>query len=688
MATQSLYRRYRPRRFAELKGQDHVVRALRTSVAEGREGQAYLFSGPRGTGKTTSARILAKVLNCENPQDGEPCCECESCLSVERGTSYDVHELDAASNNGVEAMRDLIEKASLGTPGRHKVYILDEVHMLTKGAEAALLKTLEEPPSHVVFVLATTDPQKMSDTIRSRTQHLQFHLLPADTLNEHVKWVASDAGLEVTDEAIEQVLAQGGGSARDTLSALELVANAGGGASEVISLDEFAEAMIEHEPGRALTMAAHAISRGRDPRTLTEELIGFLRNGFLSLMAPELVQLPSQRLEALTDLARRVGPAGLVRGIEQLGAALTDMRHAPDPRVLLDVAIVQLTSEAASSDLSGIVARLAKLERQIAEGVPAGAAPAARPSAPVSAAAQAEATKPPADPATGRAPLGGRAKRAAASVDAPAASSEAPAPATPAAEPAAAASPPAEAQAPAPSSDDVTAPIPVVDASAQAAPPPAADADAPAPVVSNGEVKESDWDQIKGGLRGITRALFAPSVFVSAGVGSLTVGLPNDSHRAKCEQHRDAIELALSKHMGSKVTVTLVDNSGGGNGGDAGGGGGGSDSAPPDPSGGRPAEPASSGASSGSAPAEPDSAGAKLRAVPDAASGRAIAEQARQSGPEPDPDEAIVPSLAALPDDDEIDLDDLVDAPPETVKTPIDRLADAFPGSELVDDIY
>ena len=334
MATQSLYRRYRPRRFAELKGQDHIVRALRTSVAEGREGQAYLFSGPRGTGKTTTARIMAKVLNCERPVDGEPCCECDSCLAVERGTSYDVHELDAASNNGVEAMRDLIEKASLGTPGRHKVYILDEVHMLSKAAEAALLKTLEEPPPHVVFVLATTDPQKMSDTIRSRTQHLQFHLLPADTLHDHVRWVADDAGLAVTDAAIDQVLTQGAGSARDTLSALELVANSGGAASETLALDEFAEAMVERDPGRALTMTAQAITRGRDPRTLTEELIGFLRNGFLALMAPELVQLPTQRLDELGELARRVGPAGLVRGIEQLGAALAEMRHAPDPRAV------------------------------------------------------------------------------------------------------------------------------------------------------------------------------------------------------------------------------------------------------------------------------------------------------------------------------------------------------------------
>jgi len=169
MATVSLYRRYRPRRFSEVKGQEHVVMALRNAVEANRVGQAYLFSGPRGTGKTSSARILAKVLNCANPQGGEPCCECASCLSVEAGTSFDVHELDAASNNGVDAMRDLIEKTMLGTPGRHKVYILDEVHMLSKAAEAALLKTLEEPPPHVVFVLATTDPQKVSETIRSRT---------------------------------------------------------------------------------------------------------------------------------------------------------------------------------------------------------------------------------------------------------------------------------------------------------------------------------------------------------------------------------------------------------------------------------------------------------------------------------------------------------------------------------------
>ena len=238
MSYQSLYRRYRPRRFADMRGQEHIVLALRNAVRDDRVGHAYLFSGPRGTGKTTSARILAKVLNCTNITDGEPCCACESCLSVEASTSYDVHELDAASNNGVDNMRELIERTMLGSPGRHKVYILDEVHMLSKAAEAALLKTLEEPPPHVIFVLATTDPQKVSQTIVSRTQHLKFQLLAADVLADHVRWVAADAGLTLTPEAVDAVVRMGAGSARDTLSALEQVVATGGTAPDEEPLDE------------------------------------------------------------------------------------------------------------------------------------------------------------------------------------------------------------------------------------------------------------------------------------------------------------------------------------------------------------------------------------------------------------------------------------------------------------------
>src|SRR3954466_4232655 len=214
MSYQSLYRRYRPRRFAEIRGQDHIVTALRNAVREGRVGHAYLFSGPRGTGKTSTARILAKVLNCASPDDGEPCGVCESCVEVTAGTSLDVHELDAASNNGVEAMRDLVARAALGTPGRWKVYIIDEVHMLSAAASNALLKTLEEPPSHVIFVLATTDPQKVLPTIRSRAQHFEFRLIGPEVLGGLLKDVNASAGLGVPVEAIDLAVRRGRGSAR------------------------------------------------------------------------------------------------------------------------------------------------------------------------------------------------------------------------------------------------------------------------------------------------------------------------------------------------------------------------------------------------------------------------------------------------------------------------------------------
>ena len=637
MATQSLYRRYRPRRFSEVKGQDHVVRALRTAVAEGREGQAYLFSGPRGTGKTTSARILAKVLNCENPQDGEPCCECESCLAVERGVSYDVHELDAASNNGVDAMRDLIEKASLGTPGRHKVYILDEVHMLSRAAEAALLKTLEEPPPHVVFVLATTDPQKMSDTIRSRTQHLQFHLLPADTLAEHVRWVAADAGLDVSEAALEQALSRGGGSARDTLSALELVANTGDEGMDVVPLDEFVEAMIDRDSGRALTVIAHAISSGMDPRTLTEELIAFLRNGFLALMAPELVQVPSNRLDALASQAQRLGAAGLVRGIELLGAGLAEMRHAPDPRVLLDVATVQLTADTASADTAALLQRIERLERQVAAGA---AAPVAE-TAPV-----------PRDPSTGRAALGGRARAGAGAPSAPKVEP------TPAAEP-------APEQAGEPAAEPERAPEPAE------APAPAA---SPVAAAIATMITADVWENtIRPALRGMARAVYAPAEFVRSTESTLTLSVPNAVHRAKCEEQRPIVESALAAFAGAPVAVEFAEDGGSGQG--------------------RVAGPQSRPAAdtSTAAPSTSDRAATGVRdevADPARSSARERGLAAAAAGIDAD---ASLPTefsgvAAELPDDDDVDLDDLTDAPPESVKSPIDRLAEAFPGSELIEE--
>ena len=496
MASPSLYRRYRPRRFAELKGQDHVVRALRDAVASGREGQAYLFSGPRGTGKTSSARILAKVLNCERPIDGEPCCECESCLAVERGVSYDVHELDAASNNGVDAMRDLIEKAALGTPGRHKVYILDEVHMLSRPAEAALLKTLEEPPPHVVFVLATTDPQRVSETIRSRTQHLRFHLVPPDTLSEHVRWVIADAGLELDDAAIDAALAQGAGSPRDTLSALELIASAGTLSSDAPPFDAFLDAMIEHDPGRALSAMAQAVNAGHEPRAIAEALIRHLRDGFLSLMAPDLVQLSGNQLEELTSRAKQVGPAALVRAIERLGEILVELRHAPDPRVLVEVGLVQVTTPppADGADLAAIAARLTKLEQAVASGI--------QDTAPV-------------DPTTGRAALGGRARRAVAT-----------APAEP-----------------------VTAAAPVAAAEHAALPDVGA---------LDLETACKEWDEVvRPTLKGLVRALYTPVDVVDVGGSTVTMATPNETHRTKCEQHRPAVEAEWTAATGRRVEIEL-----------------------------------------------------------------------------------------------------------------------------------
>ena len=504
MATQSLYRRYRPRRFDELKGQDHVVRALRNAVINNREGQAYLFSGPRGTGKTSTARILAKVLNCEKLKDGEPCGKCNSCLSIDAGSSYDVLELDAASNNGVDNMRDLIERAALGNPGRHRVFILDEVHMLSKPAEAALLKTLEEPPDHVVFVLATTDPQKVSETIRSRTQHLQFHLLPLQELKEHVRWVVADAKLVVSEDAIDRVVQLGAGSVRDTLSALELVVASGGDVEEQISLDEFIESFIDHDPGRALAAVGSAVQFGADPRALTEDVVRYLRDAFLSLMAPELVQLPKERAEIVGEQGRRMGATSVVRAIEVLGDVLIEIRHAPDARLLLEVAVVKLTRQNSNTDVAALMARIERLE----SGVTAmrdSTGPIARPAL--------------LDPNTGRAKLGGRAASAMPATN--------PQPTKPAvsSEPAK----PAEALQP----EKSVAPM------------------------GDAELK-TRWPEVVAAQKPIVRALYSAVSVSECKDGVLTLVAPSEMHISKSTEHLQTLIDSLLRVCGKKVEVKFI----------------------------------------------------------------------------------------------------------------------------------
>ncbi|HEX6418616.1 MAG TPA: DNA polymerase III subunit gamma/tau [Acidimicrobiales bacterium] len=374
MATyQSLYRRYRPQRFDEVLGQGHVTRALRNAVRESRVGHAYLFSGPRGTGKTSTARILAKVLNCAAPDDGEPCGVCENCVAVAEGRVTDwLLEQDAASKSKVDDMRDLLERVPLGTSGNRKVIILDEVHMLSQGAENALLKTLEEPPAHVVFVLATTDPQKVRPTIRSRTQHFEFRLLPPDVLAEHVRHVIAHAGLaldpDAVEEAVEHVLRSGGGSARDTLSALDQVAALGEVVDERQPVDAVLDALCDRDAGQVLVAVADALAAGREPRALGEALIAALRDAFLSLMGVADDHLPPAASERAARVGERLGAAGLTRALDVLGEALTELSRKPDPRIVVEVALVRLTQPSADRTLDAVIERLDRLERAVSAG--------------------------------------------------------------------------------------------------------------------------------------------------------------------------------------------------------------------------------------------------------------------------------------------------------------------------------
>ncbi|HEX2273185.1 MAG TPA: DNA polymerase III subunit gamma/tau, partial [Acidimicrobiales bacterium] len=396
MPYQSLYRRYRPQRFDEVRGQDHVVKTLRNAVRTGTVAHAYLFSGPRGTGKTSTARILAKALNCAAPEDGEPCGRCPSCVEIAEGRSLDVIELDAASNRGIDAMRELVARVALGTPGRWKVYIVDEVHMLTTEAANTLLKTLEEPPAHVVFVLATTEPQKVLLTIRSRTQPFEFRLLPPGLLAEHVRWVAADAGLDVPPEAIDLVVRRGNGSARDALSVLDQVAAAGGIDHEPPGTDEVIEALCERDAGQALVFVAERAGAGHDARQLTRDILEHLRQVFLATMSRGLVGLPDDDLARVEAQGRRLGPAATVRAMETLGDALIDMRDAPDPRVLLEVALVRLCNPDVDVSPAALLERIERLERALAErggrvppgaAAPSSSAPPSPTAAPASAAA-------------------------------------------------------------------------------------------------------------------------------------------------------------------------------------------------------------------------------------------------------------------------------------------------------------
>jgi DNA polymerase III subunit gamma/tau len=529
---QSLYRRFRPSTFGEVRGQDHVVLALRNAVRDGRVAHAYLFSGPRGTGKTSTARILAKSLNCTDLRDGEPCGVCASCIEIAKGSSLDVHELDAASNNGVEAMRDLVSRAALGTPGRQKVYIVDEVHMLSTAASNALLKTLEEPPAHVVFVLATTDPQKVLPTIRSRTQHFEFRLLGPETLGALLDRVRRDAHLEVPDEALDLAVRRGRGSARDALSVLDQVVASDSVDDDLPELDEVVDALAERDVSRALVAVAHLTSAGFSPQQLAGDLVDHLRQGFLAMVAPDLVAVAGSERGAVLEQADRVGLATLVRAMEVLGEAQVSMRDAPDPRVNLEVALVRLAHPEADDSPAALLARIERLESAGRAGSPAppgvSIPPAVDPTPPAVAPAATPAVQPPPTDT-------GRTRRTVGAVRREAA----PAPSPPAAEPAP--SPPAAEAAP--------------------SPPAAEPARGPTPSASfptRDELVQAWGDHIIGRLRPKAKALFQAGRFVGVDENRAVFGLPNETHRSRCLEVQEEIESALSDHFGCPVDLVLV----------------------------------------------------------------------------------------------------------------------------------
>ncbi len=588
MGYQSLYRRYRSQNFEQLVGQDTTKFALKTAVAEGRHSHAYLFSGPRGTGKTSTARILAKALNCENLSDGEPCTTCDSCTQIEAGTSFDLHELDAASNNKVDDVRDLIAKVALGSPGRTKVYILDEVHMLTSGAENALLKTLEEPPAHVVFVLATTEPHKVVSTIKSRTQHFEFNLIGAEDLEKHIRWVAEDAGLPITDEGFAFALRKGGGSARDTLSALDLVAAAGGVPRDSNIGVEVVKAIGAQDSASTIRLIQRGLEAGREPRTIGEDTLAVLRNAFLASMGAELDHLAEADTAAAKSLASDVGPAVLTRSLEVLGKALVDMRQAADPRVPLEVALLNLARRD-GSDVSALLARIEALEAQVAGGAVAGGAVAAPPANQPSAGATAQPGPPQADtqPPPPRADLQPPAPQAS---NPPPPQASAPPPpgkrppvprSAPQASPAAssATDPAAAKPAGAPTGADIArARLAEVKASPnqrtrQPAPPqetapPAAPAEAAAPrsdvPVSLQDIHAAIADDLLQSVSQRARSRFRTGTFTALNGDAATFALPNQMAATRTADVKTEVEAALSRRLGRDIVIEIVVDAGNG----------------------------------------------------------------------------------------------------------------------------
>jgi DNA polymerase-3 subunit gamma/tau len=609
----ALYRRYRPETFAEVIGQDHVTGPLMQALRSGRVNHAYLFSGPRGCGKTTSARILARTLNCakntpESPID-TPCGECPSCVELARGGSgsLDVVEIDAASHNGVDDARDLRERATFAPArDRYKIFILDEAHMVTPQGFNALLKIVEEPPPHIKFIFATTEPDKVIGTIRSRTHHYPFRLVPPDVLSPYLEQLCAAEKVEVTSGVLPLVTRAGGGSVRDSLSVMDqLIAGAPDavvdydlavgllGFTHATLLDDVVDALAARDGGSIFRVVDQVIVTGHEPRRFVEDVLERLRDliviGVSGDAASAVLRgIPTDQLDRMRTQAGRLGVAELSRAADLVNAALTEMTGATSPRLHLELLCARLLLPGADDGAAGFAARIDRLERGgiVASGAPAAPGPGGG-TAPVGMPPQEPTAGGLAGAAAARAVLDARKKRGEPGQSAttePARRAPEAAPVAPAAAPEP--EPTAE-DAPAPAAPAEPEPVVPVATPVQEAPvqqTPAEPAAASAPAESQAEAAVTTetvrrrWPEVLGSLAAarVTWSLVGPNAQVASLEGNtlkLGFAAPGLARTFSNARHTSAVEEAVYQTLGIRVRVEATLDEGPSGGGAASGGG-------------------------------------------------------------------------------------------------------------------
>lgn len=397
MSYTALYRKYRPSEFEDVKGQEHIVTTLKNQIKADRIGHAYLFCGTRGTGKTTVAKIFAKAVNCEHPVDGSPCGECASCKAIAAGSSMNVIEIDAASNNGVENIRQIREEVSYSpTQGKYKVYIIDEVHMLSIGAFNALLKTLEEPPSYVIFILATTESHKIPITILSRCQKYDFRRISIETISDRLMDLLQQEGVEAEEKAVRYVAKAGDGSMRDALSMLDqciafylgepltydhVLEVLGAVDTEVFS--RLLRSILANNVVQAIELLEELIVQGRELGQFVTDFVWYLRNLLLvksSDQMEDVLDMSSENLALLKEEADMIEGDVIMRYIRIFSDLSGQLKYAPQKRVLIEIALIKLCRPAMETTQDALTDRVAQLEKKVEEGVTVvAAAPAVQP---------------------------------------------------------------------------------------------------------------------------------------------------------------------------------------------------------------------------------------------------------------------------------------------------------------------